>query len=163
MKLYFISQPSSKSTLPFAGLQHMQQCHVNFHSIFAPGFWSKWMVPEKWSPQWGFEPTTSKSWVFCLNHLTMATRLHEFVYHSLDAKCCFIILLQYKFISLVCVFSLLCYSPILANTRQIRVLLQDITKNVLFHLVRLAKVRWRTLSCFFGECLWKFVNKTGIR
>ena len=34
----------------------------------APGFWSKWMVPEKWSPQWGFEPTTSQSWDFCLNH-----------------------------------------------------------------------------------------------
>ena len=52
-KLDFISQPSSQSTLPFAGLQHMQQCQVNFHLIFAPGFWSKWMVPEKWSPQWG--------------------------------------------------------------------------------------------------------------
>ena len=38
MKLDFISQPSSKSTLPFAGFQHMQQCQVNFHSIFAPGF-----------------------------------------------------------------------------------------------------------------------------
>jgi hypothetical protein len=38
MKLGFISQPSSKSTLPFAGLQHMQQCQVNFRSIFAPGF-----------------------------------------------------------------------------------------------------------------------------
>jgi hypothetical protein len=38
MKLDFISQPSSKSTLPFAGLQHMQQCQVNFHSNSAPGF-----------------------------------------------------------------------------------------------------------------------------
>jgi hypothetical protein len=38
MKLDFISQPSSNSTLPFAGLQHMQQCQVNFHLIFAPGF-----------------------------------------------------------------------------------------------------------------------------
>ncbi len=38
MKLYFISQPSSKSTLPFAGLQHMQQCQVKFHSIFASCF-----------------------------------------------------------------------------------------------------------------------------
>ena len=44
--LDFISQPSSKSLLPFAGLQHMQQCQVNFQPIFAPGFWSKWMVPE---------------------------------------------------------------------------------------------------------------------
>ncbi len=26
----------------------MQQCQVNFPSIFAPGYWSKWMVPEKW-------------------------------------------------------------------------------------------------------------------
>ncbi len=72
MKLDFISQPSSKSTLPFAGLQHMQQCQVNFNSIFNFQFssmlWSKWMVQENWSPQWGFEPTTSQSWVFCLNH-----------------------------------------------------------------------------------------------
>ena len=37
-KLDFISQPSSKSTLPLAGLQHMQQCKVNFQPIFAPGF-----------------------------------------------------------------------------------------------------------------------------
>jgi len=29
MKLDFISQPSSKSTLSFAGIQHMQQCYVN--------------------------------------------------------------------------------------------------------------------------------------
>ncbi len=65
MKLDFVSQPSSKSTLPFAGLQHMQQCQVNFHSIFASMLWSKWMVHEKWSPQWGFEPTTFQSWVFC--------------------------------------------------------------------------------------------------
>jgi hypothetical protein len=32
MKLDFISQPSSKSTLLFAGLQHMQQCQVKFHT-----------------------------------------------------------------------------------------------------------------------------------
>jgi hypothetical protein len=38
MKLNFISQPSSNATLPFAGLQHMQQCQVNFHLIFAPSF-----------------------------------------------------------------------------------------------------------------------------
>jgi hypothetical protein len=62
------SQLSSKSTLPFAGLQHMQQCQVNFHSIFASMLWSEWMVHEKWSPQWGFEPRTSQSWVFYLNH-----------------------------------------------------------------------------------------------
>jgi hypothetical protein len=61
MKLDFISQPSSKSTLPFAGLQHMQQCQVDFHLIFASMLWSKWMVHEKWSPQWGFEPSTSQS------------------------------------------------------------------------------------------------------
>ena len=68
MKLEFISQPSSDSTLPFAGLQHMQQCHFNFYPSFASILWSKWMVHEKWSPQWGFEPTTSQSWDFCLNH-----------------------------------------------------------------------------------------------
>ncbi len=56
MKLDFISQPSSKSTLPFAGLKHMQQYHVNFHLIFASMLWSKWMVQEKWSPQWGLNP-----------------------------------------------------------------------------------------------------------
>ncbi len=61
MKLDFISQPSSKTTLPFAGLQHMQQCQVKFHSIFASMLWSKWMLHEN-----GFEPTTSQSWVFCL-------------------------------------------------------------------------------------------------
>jgi hypothetical protein len=32
----------------------MQQCQVNFQ----PSFLSK--VPEKWSPQWGVEPTTSQ-------------------------------------------------------------------------------------------------------
>jgi hypothetical protein len=26
------------TALPFVGLQHMQQCQVNFHLIFAPGF-----------------------------------------------------------------------------------------------------------------------------
>jgi hypothetical protein len=71
MKLDFISQPSSKSTLPFAGLQ---QCQVNFHSIIASMLWSKWMVHEKWSPQWGFEPTTSQSWVFS-SALTTRPRL----------------------------------------------------------------------------------------
>jgi hypothetical protein len=35
MQQDFISQPSLKSTLPFAGLQHMQQYQVNFQSIFA--------------------------------------------------------------------------------------------------------------------------------
>jgi hypothetical protein len=44
MKLNFISQLSSKSTLPFARLQHMQQCQVNFHSIFAQGFFD----PNEW-------------------------------------------------------------------------------------------------------------------
>ena len=53
MKLDFISQPSSKSTLLLAGLQQMQQWQVNFHLIFASMLWSKWMVHEKWSPQWG--------------------------------------------------------------------------------------------------------------
>jgi hypothetical protein len=34
MKLDFISQLSSKSTLPFAGLQHMQQCQAKFQLNF---------------------------------------------------------------------------------------------------------------------------------
>jgi hypothetical protein len=56
MKLDFINQPSSKSTLPLARLQHMQYCQVGWDipiSLFAPSFWSKWMAPEKWSLQWG--------------------------------------------------------------------------------------------------------------
>ena len=47
-----VNPPQSPPSL-FAGLEHLQQCQVNFHSIFAPGYWSKWMVHEKWSPQWG--------------------------------------------------------------------------------------------------------------
>ncbi len=41
MKLDFISQPSSKSTLLLAGLQHMQQCQVGWNItfyLFAPGY-----------------------------------------------------------------------------------------------------------------------------
>ncbi len=56
MKLDFISQPASKSTLPLAGLQHMQQCQVDWKnplSLFAICYWSKWMVHERWSLQWG--------------------------------------------------------------------------------------------------------------
>jgi hypothetical protein len=34
MKLDFISNPSSKSTLPFAGLQHMQQCQLRVFPQF---------------------------------------------------------------------------------------------------------------------------------
>jgi hypothetical protein len=34
---YKPNRPQSPPSL-FAGLQHMQQCQVNFHSIFAPGF-----------------------------------------------------------------------------------------------------------------------------
>jgi len=37
-KAGFYNPTASKPTLPFAGLQHLQQCQVNFHSIFAPGF-----------------------------------------------------------------------------------------------------------------------------
>jgi hypothetical protein len=33
----------------------MQQCQVKIHSIFASMLWSKWMVHEKWSPQWGVQ------------------------------------------------------------------------------------------------------------
>ena len=45
MKLDFISLPSSKSTLPFAGLQHMQQCNARLISTrfllpcFDPNEW----------------------------------------------------------------------------------------------------------------------------
>jgi hypothetical protein len=56
MKLDFMSQLSSKFTLPLAGLQHMQQCQVGWNiplSLFAPGFWSEQTMPEKWSTQWG--------------------------------------------------------------------------------------------------------------
>ncbi len=53
MKLDFISQSSSKSTIPFERLRRIQQCQVIFHSIFASMLWSKWMVHEKWPPQWG--------------------------------------------------------------------------------------------------------------
>ncbi len=48
-----------------------------FHE-FCSKLWSKWMVPEKWSPQWGFKLTTFQLWVFCLNHETTATRLSPF-------------------------------------------------------------------------------------
>ncbi len=52
---FFISKPSSKSTLPWAGLQHMQQCQVGWNiplSLTASCYWSKWMVHERWSSQW---------------------------------------------------------------------------------------------------------------
>ncbi len=49
---------------------------------FCSKLWSKWMVPEKWSPQWGVEPRTSRSWVFSLNHLTKATCLTSFLFSS---------------------------------------------------------------------------------
>jgi hypothetical protein len=38
MKLDFYKPTFLKVYLLFAGLQHMQQCQVNFHLIFAPGF-----------------------------------------------------------------------------------------------------------------------------
>ncbi len=71
MKLDFMSQPSSKSTLPFAGLQHMQQCcNFCFHALIQMnGAWN--MVSTMGS---GFETMTFQSWVFCLNHWTTATR-----------------------------------------------------------------------------------------
>ncbi len=52
-----------QSTLSHLRLQHMQQCQV---IKFVSMIWSKWVVHEKWSPQRGFEPRTSRSWVFCL-------------------------------------------------------------------------------------------------
>jgi hypothetical protein len=53
MKLDFISQPSTNSTLPFAGLQHMQQCQVTYCTIMLSCFWSELMVHDKWSLQRG--------------------------------------------------------------------------------------------------------------
>ncbi len=52
MKLDFISQPSTNSTLPFAGLQHMQQCQVTFPQFQLSCFCSKLMVHDKWYLQW---------------------------------------------------------------------------------------------------------------
>jgi hypothetical protein len=46
---FFRSQPSSKSTLPLTGLQHIQQCLIGWHiplSLFDPLHWSIWMVHE---------------------------------------------------------------------------------------------------------------------
>jgi hypothetical protein len=49
MKLDFISQPSSNSTLPFRGLQNTQQCQVNSTQLLLQA-----LDPNgKWSPQWG--------------------------------------------------------------------------------------------------------------
>ena len=48
-KLHFILSYEAgfyKSTLPFSGLQHMQQCQINFQPIFDPGFISKKVVPD---------------------------------------------------------------------------------------------------------------------
>ena len=60
MKQNFLSQPSSKSTLPFAGLQHMQQCQVIFSRYYGnmidPNEWDMLMVSSAVS---GFEPTIS--------------------------------------------------------------------------------------------------------
>ncbi len=50
------SQSADKLTIhsvpcsPFAGLQHMQQWRVRVFHKFCFKLWSKWMVPEKWSP-----------------------------------------------------------------------------------------------------------------
>ena len=43
---------SSISTLPFAGIHHMQQCQVGVSNSFLSLLWSKWMVHEKWSLWW---------------------------------------------------------------------------------------------------------------
>jgi hypothetical protein len=60
MKLDFISPPSSKSTLPFAGLQQMQQCQVNFSQYYGymidPNEWDMLMVSSAVS---GFKPMIS--------------------------------------------------------------------------------------------------------
>ncbi len=54
MKLDFISQPSTNSTLPF--LQDYSTCNSArflFHNFSFHAFWSKLMVHDKWSLQWG--------------------------------------------------------------------------------------------------------------
>ncbi len=77
MKLDFISQPSLNSTLPFAGLQHMQQCQVTFPQFKLSCFWSKLMVSTA-GP--GFEPKTSWTWIF-----TLTTRPLTFLNNQSDS------------------------------------------------------------------------------
>jgi hypothetical protein len=49
------------TVLPLAGLQHMQQCQVGWNIIINHLFFLNIFDPnEKWSPQWGFEPSTSQ-------------------------------------------------------------------------------------------------------
>jgi hypothetical protein len=69
MKLDFISQPSSKSTLPFcritayATMPGYIRLNFCFHAlILMNGAWN--MVSKVGS---GFEPRTFQSWIFCLN------------------------------------------------------------------------------------------------
>jgi hypothetical protein len=49
------------TVLPLAGLQHMQQCQVGWNIIINHLFFLNTFDPnEKWSPQWGYEPSTSQ-------------------------------------------------------------------------------------------------------
>ncbi len=63
-------QPTIPQNLP-SHLKDYSTCNnarLEFFNNFCSKSWTKWMVPEKWFLQWWFEPRTSCSWVFCLNH-----------------------------------------------------------------------------------------------
>ena len=63
---------STISTLPFAVLQHMQQCQVNFSlsNTMEASFWSKWIVHAKWSLQW----PDSNPWPYVRESSSLTTR-----------------------------------------------------------------------------------------
>ncbi len=58
-----------KPTIPQSPPSHLRDystCNnakLEFFHYFCSKLWAKWMVLEKWSPSWGFEPRTSRSWV----------------------------------------------------------------------------------------------------
>ena len=79
MKLDFISQPSSKSTLPLAGLQHMQQCQLGWNIPLSILFWSKCMVPENGLLSRGLNPRPLSHEFSALTMGTTATCLLPFI------------------------------------------------------------------------------------
>ncbi len=64
----------------------MQQCQVNFHSIITSGFWSKWMVSEKWSPQWGLNPRPLSHESSALTTRPGVPNLFSTAYHQMINK-----------------------------------------------------------------------------
>ncbi len=66
------------SQSPPSHLQDHSTCNSARWLNLYPWFWSKWMVHEKWSPQRGFEPKTSRSWVFCLTTRPRVSSLFYF-------------------------------------------------------------------------------------